>query len=578
MKQHENIQSRHLILFICLGVLIVILDVRAQDRTLNYQGLITEFDGTAMINQSMPITFRLHTAERGGQVVWSEEREIDIVDGILDVQLGEINPLDVDFNQPLWLGISFSDGSEMEPRTRLTGTSHSFTAMQVAPGAVVQSINGLKDDIEIAGGENVSVERDGSKLTISAAVGNGSGGDITSVRAGEGLMGGGNQGEIRLSISEGGVSSDLLANNSVNSAKIADGSIINDDISDRTIAGEKIAEGQVVKSINGLRDEVEIVEGDNIDIKRSGNRIRISAEKGNGEVKSIKGSRTIDVVEESNAYYIGLKLPARLEKNETKPTLKVVNSAGPAISTVGGGRLVTLGKQVGGAVEVFNNDAQTGVEIASDVNALKALNGTEVVAAIAGRSGAVFGSSTLASVPAGRFIGTTTFEKSGSGAVLMNFNIDRTWQLRQFGSGAGTALEFASIGGGGNKDFLISTDGQVGIGVTNPRAKLHVDGDILATAFNQASSRRWKNDIQTIAGALDKVKRLRGVSYRWKKDDREDIGLIAEEVGDIVPEVVRFEENGEGAVGIDYARLVPLLIEGIKELNQRIEVLENQSN
>ena len=53
--------------------------------------------------------------------------------------------------------------------------------------------------------------------------------------------------------------------------------------------------------------------------------------------------------------------------------------------------------------------------------------------------------------------------------------------------------------------------------------------------------------------------------FRWKADGKHDIGLIAEEVGEVIPEVVAYEENGKDAKSVDYARLVAVLIEAVKE-------------
>ena len=89
-------------------------------------------------------------------------------------------------------------------------------------------------------------------------------------------------------------------------------------------------------------------------------------------------------------------------------------------------------------------------------------------------------------------------------------------------------------------------------------------------SWDTGSSRRWKTNIQTIQGALEKVARLRGVSFDWKKDDRHDLGLVAEEVAEVVPEVVGYEENGRDAVSLDYGRLTALLIEAVKEQQAQI--------
>jgi hypothetical protein len=108
----------------------------------------------------------------------------------------------------------------------------------------------------------------------------------------------------------------------------------------------------------------------------------------------------------------------------------------------------------------------------------------------------------------------------------------------------------------------------------NPSQKLEVNGNVLADAYLTPSSQRWKDNITPIEGALDKVLRLQGVSFDWTSDGRHDMGLIAEQVGGVVPEVVAYEDDGVTASSVDYARLVALLIEAVKEQQQRIEALE----
>lgn len=84
------------------------------------------------------------------------------------------------------------------------------------------------------------------------------------------------------------------------------------------------------------------------------------------------------------------------------------------------------------------------------------------------------------------------------------------------------------------------------------------------------SSRRWKADIEPLQG-LALVQQLRGVRYRWIDSGVLDLGVIAEEVGAVVPEVVTYAPNGVDAETVDYARLVALLIEAIKEQQAQIE-------
>lgn len=120
--------------------------------------------------------------------------------------------------------------------------------------------------------------------------------------------------------------------------------------------------------------------------------------------------------------------------------------------------------------------------------------------------------------------------------------------------------------------------GNVGIGTTQPENLLTVarssTTDPIADAWTTYSSRRWKANIKPINAALEKVQRLQGVSFDWQGDGKHDIGLIAEEVGEVVPEVVVYEENGQDAKSINYDRLVAVLIEAVKEQQQ---VIENQN-
>lgn len=123
----------------------------------------------------------------------------------------------------------------------------------------------------------------------------------------------------------------------------------------------------------------------------------------------------------------------------------------------------------------------------------------------------------------------------------------------------------------GNNILLNPGGGNVGIGTMNPEQQLHVKGVVLADAHLIPSSRIWKTNINPIEGALSKVQQLQGVSYDWKADGRHDIGLIAEEVAEVIPEVVW----GDGR-SIDYSRLVAVLIEAVKEQQDEIDQLKSK--
>jgi len=105
-------------------------------------------------------------------------------------------------------------------------------------------------------------------------------------------------------------------------------------------------------------------------------------------------------------------------------------------------------------------------------------------------------------------------------------------------------------------------------------ASVAASGDIVAFS---SSDRKFKNNIQLIPNALEKVSKLNGVTWEWN-DDVNDVtksspktGLIAQEVQEVLPEVV--SEREDGYLGLDYSKMVGLLVEAIKEQQTQIHSL-----
>src|SRR5271169_217265 len=120
---------------------------------------------------------------------------------------------------------------------------------------------------------------------------------------------------------------------------------------------------------------------------------------------------------------------------------------------------------------------------------------------------------------------------------------------------------------------------KVGIGTATPGNVFTIAqgaGDAIADGWATYSSRRWKTNIETLHGALGKVEQLRGVSYELKANGKHEVGVIAEEVGAVVPEVVTWDQNGKDARSVDYSRLTALLIEATKEQQVLIEQQQEQ--
>jgi hypothetical protein len=165
-----------------------------------------------------------------------------------------------------------------------------------------------------------------------------------------------------------------------------------------------------------------------------------------------------------------------------------------------------------------------------------------------------------------------------SGSVQGRLRADASTGAVQLGSSSSNRLDFFTAGGAPQMTLL--PNGNVGIGATSPGNILTVAQgsatDPIADAWTTYSSRRWKTHIQPIEGALEKVERLRGVYFDWKGSGKHDLGLIAEEVGKVVPEVVAYEKNGQDAKSVDYARLTALLVEALKQQQAEIQELKSQ--
>ena len=92
----------------------------------------------------------------------------------------------------------------------------------------------------------------------------------------------------------------------------------------------------------------------------------------------------------------------------------------------------------------------------------------------------------------------------------------------------------------------------------------------------RASNKRLKDNLKPIENSLDKLSKLSGYEFDWN-DKQEtfkghDVGVVAQEVEEVLPEIVTTRDNGYKAV--KYEKLVPLLIESIKELKAEIEELK----
>ena len=137
---------------------------------------------------------------------------------------------------------------------------------------------------------------------------------------------------------------------------------------------------------------------------------------------------------------------------------------------------------------------------------------------------------------------------------------------------------FKVVGHYGTKLIEAFDDNAMG----TPRFTVTRGGSVLVGgATVHASDLRLKDDIATMENALELVSFLRGVSFNWKqdlgKDPSRQMGLIAQEVEEVIPQVVHTFDNAMGTKGVAYGQLVAVLVEAVKELKSENEARERQN-
>ncbi|EJN25009.1 tail fiber domain-containing protein [Pseudomonas sp. WJP1] len=85
------------------------------------------------------------------------------------------------------------------------------------------------------------------------------------------------------------------------------------------------------------------------------------------------------------------------------------------------------------------------------------------------------------------------------------------------------------------------------------------------------SDERLKQNVQRLENPTENLLKLRGVTFNWKQNDQADVGLIAQDVQKVYPQLVRTEGDH---LQVDYQKLVAPLIESVRELNARVQTLE----
>ena len=163
---------------------------------------------------------------------------------------------------------------------------------------------------------------------------------------------------------------------------------------------------------------------------------------------------------------------------------------------------------------------------------------------------------------------------TGSSALALRVTGSTALTGSLFVSGAVSSSVGFSGSFQGNGSDLTGVGGFPHTGSADITGSLLVTGSAFVTSLTETSALRYKKWVKDLPEQSDAIFKLRPVHFRWKDNNQKDVGLIAEEVQKVYPELVSVEDDGQ-AGGIKYTKLTAILVKTIQDLTARIEKLEN---
>ncbi len=495
----------------------------------------------------------------------------------------------------------------------LTG---SYPAPQIAAGAVGSAelannavvtaslAAGSVTDIKIAsiapsklsaGGAATGQVLKWSGTNWTAQADNAGTGTITNIATGAGLTGGPITTSGTLSLADNGVTTIKIIDGAVTSAKILDASIATADLANNSVTDANVSSvspakltasgatnGQVLKW-NGASW---VPQADNVG--GSGTVTNVATAGGlTGGPITASGSISI-----ADGGVTSLKIADGAILNaDINTAAGIVDSKLATITAAGkvSGNAITSGT-IGGttAVNTSGNIVTTGL-----VTATNATSGSVITSSNSITGGYAVSGSSTSTDGGGGILGTGT-------GITVGRVTTYSYGVRGSNSFSGA---YGWIGGGegvyGNNVSGTGVAGEGYYGLSGSGSFIGVIGSAPAVAGNYGvyssgqaggtttwaaiSDVRFKKNIVPLSASLAAIVKLRGVSYDWRTDEfpdknfktTRDIGVIAQEALSVIPEVV--VQDREGFYAVSYEKIVPVLIEAIKELEQKIRKLEEEN-
>jgi len=605
---------------------------------MNYQGKLTDTEGKPL-NGSYNMTFYLFTSASGGSAIWSENHtDVDVTDGIYNVILGSINPLATGLfneNDLVYLEVEI-EGESLDPRQQLTSAPYALKARvsdAVVSGAIttVMIADGAVDSQKVADSAITSGKvasnaitsakiADGTVTAVDIADGSGSGLDADMLDGLQAID------FVRPSADYGrsGVASNLYEGTSTLSNRY-----INDDSADTMQANTTLNLFSAIQNGTGRAIYAESAGTKGIEGKATGsNGAGVSgycyATGGIG----VFGQGTLRGIHGYSSDYEGYGVVGEAP-GASGEGVRGIASGNYGRAVVGEATYTGFTTTHGGHFTANSSNGRgvygesTGVTGTGVYGLASGIEGRGVYGEnsdsgnygfLAGVGVGVLGSSSYGF--GGFFVGKGYFSGNlGIGKMAPGYKLDVAGRARMLtGDDNSAGIWFTNADDNENRAFFGMMDddylgfygqagaswglvfnvnnGNVGIGTNNPGSfKLAVNGEAAKPgggSWASYSDARLKDIGERYELGLEEITKIDPVKYRYKEDnalglpsDGEYVGLIAQEVQEVIPEAVQQNKQGylmvnEGPINYAMLNAIKELSAEVKRLKKRIEELEKR--